>query len=58
MHNGSSVTLAEVIDYYDSGGQKNPALDPMVRPLRLTPEEKQNILAFLASLAGRIQEGE
>jgi cytochrome c peroxidase len=55
MHDGSFSTLAEVIEYYDSGGQKNPALDPNLRPLRLTPVEKRDILGFLGALEGRIQ---
>ena len=55
MHDGSFSTLAEVIDYYDSGGQKNPALDPKLRPLHLTPAEKRDILGFLGALEGRIQ---
>jgi cytochrome c peroxidase len=55
MHDGSFATLEEVIEYYDSGGQKNPALDPKVRPLHLTAAEKRDILAFLGALEGRIQ---
>jgi cytochrome c peroxidase len=55
MHNGSFSTLAEVIEYYDSGGQKNPALDPKLRPLHLSPAEKRDILGFLGALEGRIQ---
>jgi cytochrome c peroxidase len=39
MHDGSLATLAQVIDYYDQGGQKNPALDTRLRPLRLSATE-------------------
>jgi cytochrome c peroxidase len=55
MHDGSFSTLADVVEYYDSGGQKNPTLDPKLRPLHLTAEEKRDILAFLGALEGRIQ---
>jgi cytochrome c peroxidase len=55
MHDGSFSTLADVIQYYDSGGQKNPVLDPKLRPLHLTPAEKRDILGFLGALEGRIQ---
>ena len=55
MHDGSFSTLVEVIEYYDSGGQKNPALTPKLRPLHLTPAEKRDILGFLGALEGRIQ---
>ena len=54
MHDGSLPTLEEVIDFYDRGGRENPNLDPEIRPLHLSPAEKQDLLAFLGSLAGRI----
>ncbi|MDQ3149302.1 MAG: c-type cytochrome [Chloroflexota bacterium] len=57
MHDGSLTTLEEVIELYDRGGNPNPSLDPEVRPLRLTPEEKHALLAFLQSLNGDLQEG-
>ena len=57
MHDGSLATLEEVIEYYDRGGNQSPGLDPEIRPLRLTAAEKQDLVAFLRSLAGRIQDG-
>jgi cytochrome c peroxidase len=56
MHDGSFSTLAEVIEYYNSGGKKNSALDPKLRPLHLTTAEKGDILAFLGALEGRVQQ--
>ncbi|MBI1896051.1 MAG: c-type cytochrome [Acidobacteria bacterium] len=56
MHDGSLATLEEVIEYYDRGGNQNPGLDPEIRPLRLTAAEKQDLLAFLSSLTGRIRD--
>jgi cytochrome c peroxidase len=56
MHDGSLATLQEVIEYYDRGGNQSPGLDPEIRPLRLTAAEKQDLLAFLHSLAGRIRD--
>jgi cytochrome c peroxidase len=50
MHDGSLKTLAEVIDYYDRGGDKNPFLDPAIFPLHLTTHEKADLLAFMQSL--------
>ena len=58
MHDGSFVNLEQLIDYYDRGGQKNPGLDTRLRPLHLSAGEKQDILAFLRSLTGRIQDGQ
>jgi cytochrome c peroxidase len=58
MHDGSLATLDDVIEFYNRGGNPNPHLDPELRPLRLTPEEKQALLAFLReALNGAIQEG-
>jgi cytochrome c peroxidase len=57
MHNGSLATLNDVIEYYDGGGVKNPALDSKVRALKLSPTEKADLAAFLTSLTGQIQEG-
>lgn len=52
MHDGSLLTLPEVIDYYDTGGNTNPGLDTELRPLRLTDVEKKALLTFLESLTG------
>ena len=57
MHDGSLTTLDEVIEYYDRGGNTNPALDAELRPLRLTQSEKSALRAFLQSLSGTIVEG-
>ncbi|MCH7875935.1 MAG: cytochrome-c peroxidase [Gemmatimonadetes bacterium] len=57
MHDGSIATLEEVIEFYDRGGNANPYLDPSLRQLRLTGQEKLALLAFLRSLSGSIQEG-
>lgn len=54
MHDGTLATLEDVIEYYDRGGNRNPYLDPELRPLRLTPEEKMAIVAFLRSLSGTV----
>ncbi|MFI4877144.1 MAG: cytochrome-c peroxidase [Blastopirellula sp. JB062] len=47
MHNGSLSTLEEVVDYYDRGGNQRPGLDVRMRPLRLSAEEKKDLLYFL-----------
>lgn len=52
MHDGSLSTLAAVIDFYDAGGVPNEGLDPRIRALDLTPEQKQDLIAFLESLNG------
>jgi cytochrome c peroxidase len=50
MHDGSLPTLVDVVEFYDRGGNRNPGLDPRLQPLHLTPAEKQQLIAFLASL--------
>jgi cytochrome c peroxidase len=52
MHDGSIATLEDVIDYYDRGGNRNPGLDPEIRPLHLSSAERQNLIAFLHCLNG------
>ncbi len=57
MHDGSIATLEAVIEFYDRGGIANPYLDPILRPLHLTEEEKRALVVFLRSLSGDVQEG-
>jgi cytochrome c peroxidase len=50
MHDGSLGTLDEVVAFYDAGGRPNPNLNPILRPLGLTDQEKDGLVAFLRSL--------
>jgi cytochrome c peroxidase len=52
MHNGSISTLEEVIAFYNRGGIHNELLDPLLRPLNLSDEESDQLLAFLNALTG------
>lgn len=47
MHDGSLKTLEDVVDYYDKGGISNPQLDEEIFPLKLTAEEKADLIKFL-----------
>jgi cytochrome c peroxidase len=51
MHNGVFFTPEEVIDFYDKGGGDDPNKSPLLRPLRLSEQEKKDLLAFLLSLS-------
>jgi cytochrome c peroxidase len=51
MHDGSLDSLDAVVDFYDAGGKHNPWLDSELVPLRLIPEEKRDLIAFLLSLS-------
>lgn len=57
MHDGSLETLEDVVAFYDEGGHPNPALDPLIRPLDLSADEKSALVSFLRSLTGRVVEG-
>jgi cytochrome c peroxidase len=50
MHDGGIATLEEVVEFYNSGGGPNPNLDPRLKPLGLTEDEKAAIVAFLSVL--------
>jgi cytochrome c peroxidase len=62
MHDGSVATLSDVIDLYAAGGRNvaegpfagdgrsHPAKSAFIRGFTLTAEEKEDLLAFLASL--------
>ena len=50
MHDGSFATLQEVVEFYDTGGGPNPNLDPRLKPLGLTDDEKAALVAFLKAL--------
>jgi cytochrome c peroxidase len=52
MHNGSISTLEEVIAFYNGGGIGNELLDPLLRPLNLSDQESDQLLAFLSALTG------
>jgi cytochrome c peroxidase len=53
MHDGSLGRLEDVVEYYDRGGNRNPSLDPEIRPLRLSAGEKRDLVLFLRALSSR-----
>jgi cytochrome c peroxidase len=56
MHNGHYQRLDHVIEHYNRGGAAPGNLEAEVRPLSLTDEEKSDLMAFLRSLNGRVDE--
>jgi cytochrome c peroxidase len=52
MHDGSIKTLEEVVEFYDKGGTPNPNLDQKMKPLKLTEQDKKDLVAFLKALNG------
>ncbi|MGE3579529.1 MAG: cytochrome-c peroxidase [Vicinamibacterales bacterium] len=52
MHDGSVATLRDVVVLYNRGGDKNPYLDPKMKPLGLTDAEIDALVAFMQALDG------
>ncbi len=60
MHNGKFFDFEEVVDFYNEGGGENEFTDgtlakaktPLLKPLNLSDEEKEDLVAFLESLSG------
>ncbi len=54
MHDGSEKTLEQVMDLYEKGGHPNKWLSPKMKPLRLSKQDKQDIIEFLKALSGEV----
>lgn len=52
MHDGSLKTLKEVVDLYDKGGTLNKNLDKDIKPLKLTSDQRSDLVEFLRALSG------
>ena len=53
MHDGSLKTLKDVVDFYAGGGTSNAQLDPEIHELKLSGQERADLVAFLESLTGK-----
>jgi len=56
MRNGAYVTLMEVVEHYDRGGDDKSNLDINMTPLNLSAVEKADLVAFMESLTGAPRE--
>jgi len=60
MHNGKFFDFEEIVDFYNDGGGENEFTDgtmastktPLLQPLNLTDDEKEDLVAFLEALSG------
>ena len=51
MHTGGLSTLFQVVEFYDNGGNfQNETLSPLIRPLGMTAQQIQDLVAFLVAL--------
>ncbi len=53
MHDGAFQTLEEVVNHYNSGGKNHINQSEWVKPLSLTKEEMQSLVAFLHTLTDK-----
>jgi cytochrome c peroxidase len=51
MHDGSIATLEAVVELYDRGGVARPSRSEHIAPLRLSKDEKADLIAFLNALS-------
>ncbi len=55
MHNGAFWDLQEVVEFYNAGGGENEFMETkseLIKPLGLSEEEVEDLVAFLESLSG------
>jgi len=50
MHDGSEKTLIDVVRLYNKGGEPNPNLDRLMKPLHLTDQEIGDLVEFMRAL--------
>ncbi len=54
MHDGSEATLEAVVELYAKGGNPSPHLDPEMKKLNLTDQDKKDLVEFLKALTGEV----
>ena len=54
MHDGSLLNLHQVVNFYDKGGTPNKNLDKKIKPLHLSEQDKDDLVAFLEALNGDV----
>jgi cytochrome c peroxidase len=52
MHDGSLATLEEVVEHYNKGGTKNPWLSDKMPELKLSSQEKTDLVEFMRACTG------
>jgi cytochrome c peroxidase len=54
MHDGSLKTLKDVVDFYAGGGNSNPYLDKEIKTIKLSGQDRADLVEFLKSLTGEM----
>jgi len=50
MHDGSIATIEDVVRFYNRGGDMKDGVDKLVKPLDLTEQEINDVVAFMGAL--------
>jgi cytochrome c peroxidase len=50
MHNASQATLRDVMKHYEKGGIERPSRSPLMVPIQLTDQERQDLIDFMETL--------
>ena len=56
MHNASQATLHDVMKQYEKGGIDRPSRSPLMMPIELADQERDDLVAFMDTLTGTNQE--
>ena len=52
FHDGSAKTLTDAVIRYVKGGEVTTNIDPNIKPLKLSEQDKEDLVAFLNALTG------
>jgi cytochrome c peroxidase len=52
MHDGSLLTLEEVVEHYNKGGDRNQWLSTKMTPLKLNAQQKVDLVEFMRACTG------
>jgi cytochrome c peroxidase len=55
FHDGSVAKLEDAVDLMIRGGVPNPHLDEKLKPAKLTPRQREDLLAFLRALTPEVE---
>jgi cytochrome c peroxidase len=58
FHDGSALTLKDVVAHYNRGGDTKDNLDHDIKPLNLTDAEQDALVAFMKALTGNVSRTE
>ena len=50
FHDGSAATLMDVVEHYAKGGEVKTNLSPNLKEIKLTQQDKEDLVAFMQSL--------